>query len=163
MEHFRDVLYGDLYKRLNLLEPNSCHELVNKAISQEDAMKKAQNDRKRQADFTSGSESSKQLRFVKKHTHGSSQSSPSGQWRITSFQNKRSGYFSTKRINSKCPSLKNFRPAYATIVDSPGIMQMSAWTPDSRSPSNRSRTPDPLMATTARSQAFKWSKANWIS
>jgi hypothetical protein len=43
-------------------------------------MKKAQKDRKRQADFTSGSESSKQFRIVKKHTHGSSQSSPSGQW-----------------------------------------------------------------------------------
>jgi hypothetical protein len=78
MEHFRDGLDGDLYKRLILLEPNSYHELVNKAISQEDAMKKAQNNRKRQADFTSGSESSKQLRFVKKHTHGSSQYSPSG-------------------------------------------------------------------------------------
>jgi hypothetical protein len=70
---------------------------------------------------------------------------------------------STRRTSSKCPSLKNVRPAYATIVDSPGIMQMSARTPGIRSPSSRSRTPDPLMATTARSQAFKWSKANWIS
>jgi hypothetical protein len=67
------------------LEPNSYHELVNKAISQEDAMKKAQKDRKWQAEFTSGSESSKQLRFVKNHTHGSLQSSPSRQWRMTSF------------------------------------------------------------------------------
>jgi hypothetical protein len=70
---------------------------------------------------------------------------------------------STRRISSKCPSLKNFRPAFATIVDSPVIMQMSAWTPGSRSPSNRSRTPDLLKATTIRSQAFEWSKANWIS
>jgi hypothetical protein len=100
------------------MEPNSYHELVNKAISQEDAMKKAQKDRKRQADFTSGSESSKQFLFVKKHTHGSSQSSPSGQWRMTSFQNKPSGISSTRRISSKCPSLKKFRPAFATIVDS---------------------------------------------
>jgi hypothetical protein len=36
-------------------------------------MKKAQKDRKRQADFTSSSEPGKQFRFVKKHTHGSSQ------------------------------------------------------------------------------------------
>jgi hypothetical protein len=86
MEHFRDGLDGDLYKRLILLEPNSYHELVNKAISQEDAMKKAQKDRKRQADFTSGGESSK-------HTHESSQSSPSGQWRMASFQNKPSENF----------------------------------------------------------------------
>jgi hypothetical protein len=46
MERFHDGLDGDLYERLNLLEPNSYHELVNKAISQEDAMKKAQKDRK---------------------------------------------------------------------------------------------------------------------
>jgi hypothetical protein len=42
MEHFRDGLKIDLYERLNLLEPNSSHELVNKAISQEDAMMKVQ-------------------------------------------------------------------------------------------------------------------------
>jgi hypothetical protein len=91
MERFRDGLDGDLYERLILLELDSYHELVNKAIYRKDAMKKPQKDRKRQADFTSGSESSKQFRFVKKHTHGSLQSSPSGQWRMTSFQNKPSG------------------------------------------------------------------------
>jgi hypothetical protein len=32
MECFCDVLNGDMYKRLNLLEPNNYHELVNKAI-----------------------------------------------------------------------------------------------------------------------------------
>jgi hypothetical protein len=42
----------------------------------------------------------------------------------------------------------------------PGILPMSARTPDSRSPSSRSRTSDPLRATATRSQAFKWSKAN---
>jgi hypothetical protein len=42
-------------------------------------------------------------------------------------------------------------------------MQMSARTRGSRNPISRSTTLDPLMATTARSQAFKWSKANWIS
>jgi hypothetical protein len=45
-ERFCDGLNGDLYGRLNLLEPNNYHELVNKAISQEDAMRKAQKDRK---------------------------------------------------------------------------------------------------------------------
>jgi hypothetical protein len=59
MEHFRDGLDGDFYERLILLEPNSYHDLVNKAISQEDAMKKARKDRRRQSDFSSGSESSK--------------------------------------------------------------------------------------------------------
>jgi hypothetical protein len=71
-ECFHDGLDGDLYERLNLLEPNSYNKLVNKAISQKDAMKKAQKDRKRQADFTSGSGSSKKFHFVKKHIHGSS-------------------------------------------------------------------------------------------
>jgi hypothetical protein len=33
MERFCDGLDGDLYERLILLEPNSYHELVNKAIS----------------------------------------------------------------------------------------------------------------------------------
>jgi hypothetical protein len=150
MERFRDGLDGDLYERLILLEPNCYHELVNKAISQEDAMKKAQKDRKRQADFTSGSESSKQFRFVKKHTHGSLQSSPSGQWRMTAFQNKPSGNFQYLKNQQQVSSLKNFRPAFAIIVDSRGIIQMSA-----RTPGNRSRTPNLLMATTARSQAFK--------
>jgi predicted PolB exonuclease-like 3'-5' exonuclease len=30
MERFRDVLDGELYERLNLIEPNNFHELVNK-------------------------------------------------------------------------------------------------------------------------------------
>jgi hypothetical protein len=47
MERFRDDLKIELYERLNLLEPNSYHELVNKAISREDAMMKVQKDKKR--------------------------------------------------------------------------------------------------------------------
>jgi hypothetical protein len=49
IERFRDGLHGDLYERLNLYAPNSYQDLVNKAISQEVAMSKAQKDRKRQA------------------------------------------------------------------------------------------------------------------
>jgi hypothetical protein len=33
IERFRDGLHGDLYERLNLYEPNSYQDLVNKAIS----------------------------------------------------------------------------------------------------------------------------------
>jgi hypothetical protein len=47
IERFRDGLHGDLYERLNLYEPNNYQDLVNKAISQEDDMTKAQKDRKR--------------------------------------------------------------------------------------------------------------------
>jgi predicted GIY-YIG superfamily endonuclease len=55
MERFRDGLDGKLYERLNLLELANFHELVNKAISQEDAMKKAHRDKKRPSGFASGS------------------------------------------------------------------------------------------------------------
>jgi hypothetical protein len=47
IKRFCDGLDGKLYERLNLLEPNSFHELMNKAISQEDAMKKVHRDKKR--------------------------------------------------------------------------------------------------------------------
>jgi hypothetical protein len=56
MERFRDGLDGKLYERLNLLEPANFHELVNKAISQEDAMKKAHGDKKRMSSFAPATE-----------------------------------------------------------------------------------------------------------
>jgi hypothetical protein len=74
MERFRDGLNSDLYERLNLLEPNNYHELVNKAISQEDVMMK---EKKRQNDFALGDGLRKKFRFIKKNSHGSSQSSAS--------------------------------------------------------------------------------------
>jgi hypothetical protein len=74
MERFRDGLDGKLYERLNLLEPANFHELVNKAVSQEDAMKKAHGDNKRMSGFTPGSRASKKFRFVKKE--GSSRPIP---------------------------------------------------------------------------------------
>jgi hypothetical protein len=83
MERFRDGLKSELYERLNLLESNNYHELVNKAISQEDAMMKVEKEKKRQNDFASGDGSGKKFRFVKKNAQGSSQSSTSGHWRVT--------------------------------------------------------------------------------
>jgi hypothetical protein len=55
-----------MYDRLNLLKPENFHELVNKAISQEDAMKKAHRDKKRPSGFAPGSGTNKKFRFVKK-------------------------------------------------------------------------------------------------
>jgi hypothetical protein len=66
---------------------------VNKAISQEDAMSKAQRDRKRQAGFTATGGSGKKFRFIKKGTQGPPQSSSTGHWRVTPSQNKPSGNF----------------------------------------------------------------------
>jgi hypothetical protein len=93
IECFRDGLHGDLYEGLNLYEPNSYQDLVNKAISQEDAMSKAQKDRKRHAGFPANSGSGKKFRFVKKGTQGPPRSCSAGHWRVTPSQNKPSGNF----------------------------------------------------------------------
>jgi hypothetical protein len=66
IERFCDGLDGKLYDRLNLLEPDNFHGLLNKAISQEGSMKRAHRDKKRQAGFASSSETNKMFRLVKK-------------------------------------------------------------------------------------------------
>jgi hypothetical protein len=96
MERFRDGLDGKLYERLNLLEPNNFHELVNKAISQEDAMKKAHRDKKRQAGVALGSGTNKKFRFVKKNVPNSSQQSSTGRWTMKPSQGKPSGNFQSR-------------------------------------------------------------------
>jgi hypothetical protein len=93
IERFRDGLDDKLYQRLNLLEPESFHELVNKAISQEDAMKKDHRDKKRSSGFASSSGTDKKFRFVKKNVPNPSQQSSSGRWTMKPSQGKRSGNF----------------------------------------------------------------------
>jgi predicted GIY-YIG superfamily endonuclease len=63
------------FLRLNtntMIEPNNFHDLVNKAVSQENAMKKAQRDKKRQDGFASGSGTNKKFHLVKKNVPSSS-------------------------------------------------------------------------------------------
>jgi hypothetical protein len=138
IERFRDGLHGDLYERLNLYEPNSYQDLVNKAISQEDAMSKAQKDRKRQAGFIATGGSGKKFRFVKKGTQGPPQSSSTGHWRLTPSQNKASGNFQFRKAQqqpykpSAPPANNNSNSASivaAIIVGSRGITSMSAPSP----------------------------------
>jgi hypothetical protein len=93
MERFRDGLDGKLYERLNLLEPENFHELVNNAISQEDAMKKAHMDKKRPSGFAPGSGTSKKFRFVKKNVPNSSQQSSTGRWTMKPSHGKPSRNF----------------------------------------------------------------------
>jgi hypothetical protein len=93
MERFRDGLDGKLYEQLNLLEPNNFHELVNKAISQEDAMKKAHRDKKRPSGFSPGSGTNKKFRFVKKKVPNPSQQSSIGRWTMKPSQDKPSENF----------------------------------------------------------------------
>jgi hypothetical protein len=112
MERFRDGLKSELYERLNLLDPNSYHELVNKAISQEDAMMKVQKQKKRQNDFASGDASGMKFRFIKKNAHGSSQSSASGHWIMTPSQHKPSGNFQYRQAQAQVSKPKELPPHF---------------------------------------------------
>jgi hypothetical protein len=103
MERFRDGLDGKLYERLNLLEPTNFHELVNKAISQEDAMMKAHGDKKRVSGFTPGSGTGKKFRFVKKNTPGPSQQSSTGRWTMKPPQSKPTGNFQFRSAQQQAP------------------------------------------------------------
>jgi hypothetical protein len=103
MERFPDGLDGKLYERLNLLEPANFHELVNKAISQEDAMKKAHRDKKRMSGFTPGSGTGKKFRFVKKNASGPSQQSSSGRWTMKPPQSKPAGNFQFRNAQQQAP------------------------------------------------------------
>jgi hypothetical protein len=120
MERFRDGLRSELYERLNVLEPNSYHELVNKAISQEDAMMKVQKEKKRQNDFASGVGSGKKFRFVKKNAHGFSQSSASVHWRMTSSQHKPSGNFQYRQAQPQVSKPKELQPRVCYNCKQPG-------------------------------------------
>jgi hypothetical protein len=110
MERFCDGLRSELYERLNLLEPNSYHELVNKSLSQEDAMMKVQKEKKRHNEFASFTGSGKKFRFVKKNAHGSSQSFASGHWRMTPSQYKPSGNFQYRQAQPQFSKTKEFQP-----------------------------------------------------
>jgi hypothetical protein len=74
---------------------------VNKDISQEDAMSKAQKDRKRHAGFTATDGSGKKFCFVKKGTQGPPQSSSTGHWRVTPPQNKPFGNFQYRKAQQQ--------------------------------------------------------------
>jgi hypothetical protein len=103
MERFRDGLDGKLYERLNLLEPANFHELVNKAISQEDAMKKAHGDEKRMSGFTPGCGTGKKFRFVKKNAPGPSQQSSTARWTMKPPQSKPAGNFQFRNAQQQAP------------------------------------------------------------
>jgi hypothetical protein len=103
MERFRDGIDGKLYERLNLLEPANFNELVNKAISQEDAMKKAHKDKKRSSGFAPGSKTNRKFRFVKKNVPNPSQQSSTGRWTMKPSQGKPSGNFQFQNAQQQAP------------------------------------------------------------
>jgi hypothetical protein len=103
IERFRDGLDGKLYERLNLIEPENFHELVNKAISQEDAMKKSHMDKKRPSGFAPGSGTNKKFLFVKKNVPNPSQQSSTGRWTMKPSQSKPSGNFQFRNAQQQAP------------------------------------------------------------
>jgi hypothetical protein len=120
MERLRDGLKSELHERLNLLEPNSYHELVNKAISQEDAMMKVRKENKRYHDLASGDGSGKKFHFVKKNAHGSSQSFASGHWKMTPSPHKPSGNFQYYQAQPQVPNPKELPPRICYNCTQPG-------------------------------------------
>jgi hypothetical protein len=101
MEGFCDGLDGKLYERLNLLEPDNFHELVNKAKSKEDAMKKAHRDKKRLSGFAPDSGTNKKFLFVKKNIPNPSQQSSTGHWTMKPSQGKPSGNFKLRNVQQQ--------------------------------------------------------------
>jgi hypothetical protein len=86
-----------------LLKPENFYELVNKAISQEDAMKKAHRDKKRPSGFAPGSGTNKKFRFLKKNVPNPSQQSSTGRWTMKPSQGKPSGNFQFRNTQQQAP------------------------------------------------------------
>jgi hypothetical protein len=61
------------------------------------------------------------------------------------------------------PSLKDFHPTFATIVDNPGITPINARTLGRTSPIHRGKAPKQVRVIRTRSQIFKESKISVIS
>jgi hypothetical protein len=144
MERFRDGLKSELCERLNLLEPNSYHELVNKAISQEDVMMKVHKEKKRQNDFASGDGLGKKFCLVKKNAHGSSQPSASGHWRVNPPQHKPSGNFQYRQTQQQVSKPKELPPRICYNCRQPG--HYATEFPNPRKIKTEQQTPNPGVA-----------------
>jgi hypothetical protein len=66
MDRFRRGLDPELYEKLNPIKTNNYHEIVDLAISQEDAMNKVQDAKKRKAAFNSNKTSKHKFCIVQK-------------------------------------------------------------------------------------------------
>jgi hypothetical protein len=141
MERFRDGLDGKLYEQLNLLELKNFPELVNKAISQEDAMKKAHRDKKRPSGFAPGSGTNKKFHFVKKNVPNPSQQFLIGRWTMKPSQGKPSGTSSSEMLSSRIQSLMHLLAtlviAVVSTVLNQRITSVNAPSPSRSSPTHR--------------------------
>jgi hypothetical protein len=164
IERFRDGLDGKLYEWLNLLEPDSFHELVNKAISQEDAMKKAHRDKKRSFGFGSGSGTYKKFCFVKKNVPNPSQQSSTGRWTMKPPQGKPSGNFQFRSAQQQAPKPnappRNTVIAAISIVVSQGTTSVIAPSPSRTSPTSRIKVQEASLSLRLRTQWCKSARAS---
>ena len=106
MDRFRRGLDPELYERLNPTKTNSYHEIVDLAISQEDAMKRTQNAKKRKAAFNSNNAPTRKFRIVKKVSQGSQRNQQSGRWVVRPPQNQQRGDY-----RSSAPQQQNYKPS----------------------------------------------------
>jgi hypothetical protein len=162
MERFRGWLDGKLYERLNLLEPENFHELVNKAISQEDAMKKAHRDKKRPSGLGSGT--NKKFRFVEKNVPNPSQQSSTGCWMMkppkANLQGTSSSAMFSSRLQSLMyPHITSVIAAVSTMV-SRGTISVTAPNPSRTSPTRRIKVQETSLSLQQRSQWCKSAKAS---
>jgi hypothetical protein len=122
MDRFRRGLDPELYQKLNPIKTNSYHEIVDLAISQEDAMKKVQNAKKRKAAFNSNNAPKRKFRIVRKPQQNFQRNQRSGRWVAKPPQNQQQGNFRSPNFQQQnarpnAPPMKDV----ATIVGSPGI------------------------------------------
>jgi hypothetical protein len=93
MDRFHRGLDPELYEKLNPIKTNNYHEIVDLAISQEDAMKKVQNAKKRKAAFNSNNAPKRKFRIVRKAQQNFQRNQRSGRWVAKPPQNQQQGNF----------------------------------------------------------------------
>jgi hypothetical protein len=138
MVRFRDGLDGKLYELLNMFELENFHELMNKAISQEDAMKKAHRDKKRPSGFAPSRRTNKKFHFVKKNVPNPSQQSSTRRWTMKPPQGNLQGTSSSTMLSSRLESLMHPHVTsvivIASIVVSRGTTVVIAPSPSRTNP-----------------------------
>jgi hypothetical protein len=103
MELFREGLNSKLAERLNLVKFDSYPMLVNKAISQEDAMKRAQAERKRKANSMPNNAQRCKIRVMRKTFPDFQQASQSGRLVVKLSQDRTQGNFHFPNTQQSTP------------------------------------------------------------
>jgi hypothetical protein len=88
MDRFHRGLDSELYEKLNPTKTNSYHEIVDLAISQEDAMKRVQNAKKKKDVFNSNNVPKRKFRIVQKAPQNHQRNQRSGRWFVRPPQNQ---------------------------------------------------------------------------